>query len=176
MSEKRVLSSLIVFALIVVAMYFINPLGAATLDPRARLLGHMLYRIPAGSMTPTLSVGDFIIVRVYEYATTLPKSGDVVVFKYPKDKSFDYVKRVIGTGGDKVVIAEGKLYRNGRYYEEPYVLPENNQHEHSTTMLEITVPEQHLFVLGDNRDNSNDSRFWGYVHEQEVVGKVVFIW
>jgi signal peptidase I len=172
------------------------------------------FRIPSGSMMPTLLVGDFILVNKFIYGIRLPvinkkvielnepKRGDIVVFRYPKDPSVDYIKRVIGLPGDKIVYSDKKLTINnvpvkevsmGRYQgvgqgedmtgaEE--LLEDLTGVEHDilirngATSVEFAyvVPEGNYFVMGDNRDNSNDSRYWGPVPEANLVGKAFFIW
>ncbi|MCX7628207.1 MAG: signal peptidase I, partial [Methylophilaceae bacterium] len=131
-----------------------------------------------------------------------PQRGEVMVFRYPKDPSLDYIKRVVGLPGDHIAYRNKQIFVNGQpvpqqedgYYD--YVTPGLNQvslrrlveqlGEHRHHILiddaapvldgEITVPEGHYFVMGDNRDNSNDSRFWGFVPERNVVGKAFMIW
>lgn len=174
------------------------------------------FRIPSGSMIPTLKVGDFILVNKYSYGIRLPvvdtkiisigqpERGDVIVFRYPKDPSVDYIKRVIGLPGDRIAYRNKTLYVNGdRVSLEkigPYTetkdglpipgaakfaetLPEDDEaHE---ILIETTrgsfngewiVPAEHYFAMGDNRDNSNDSRRWGFVPEKNLVGKAFMIW
>jgi len=192
------------------------------------------FQIPSGSMMPTMLVGDFILVQKYSYgihdpiwrselvATGEPEPGDIAVFKYPLDERLDYIKRVVGVPGDRVV------YRNKQLAIQPSCerAPENckkltpldisdvdrseflhlggpllsaneqlgevnhailvnpalddrSEHFHSqpgTRQGEWIVPEGKYFVMGDNRDNSTDSRFWGFVEEEQLVGKAVFIW
>jgi signal peptidase I len=110
-----------------------------------------------------------------------PKSGDIIVFRFPKDRSIDYIKRVVGEPGDKIEIKDKKLFRNGKRADDPHA------HFSSTTMLPasvspkdnfgpITVPEGKYFVMGDNRDNSSDSRFWGFVESSDVLGKAFIIY
>ncbi|HET6184020.1 MAG TPA: signal peptidase I [Acetobacteraceae bacterium] len=183
------------------------------------------FNIPSGSMIPTLLVGDYLFVEKYAYGYShysfpfspdffsgrifgsLPKRGDVVVFKYPRDTSEDYIKRVIGLPGDTVQMRGGELYLNGdlvprqadgeyivddegihmamrRYIED---LPRRNgqvvRHEilKATDLGEAnntpvyTVPQGELFVMGDNRDNSADSRFWGFVPMENLVGRAEII-
>lgn len=172
------------------------------------------FKIPSGSMMPTLLVGDFILVNKYTYGLRVPvinntffemkhpQRGEVMVFRFPRDPSLDYIKRVIGLPGDKIEYRNKQILVNGQpvpqqqngYYE--YVAPGLNQitlrrlaeqlgeHQHdiliddSNPVLdgEITVPDGHYFVMGDNRDNSNDSRFWGFVPDSNVVGKAFMIW
>jgi signal peptidase I len=183
------------------------------------------FRIPSGSMMPTLLVGDFILVNKYDYGVRLPvihnrvtdgvkpKRGDVAVFRYPEDESLDYIKRVIGLPGDHIKYYNRRLTVNGREvsiaFDHKYkglgtsenmmnnggcdkvnaacdVFVENFDQSGYTVMTnpdvrytfdgEIFVPEGQYFVMGDNRDHSNDSRFWGFVPEKNLVGKAVMIW
>lgn len=187
------------------------------------------FRIPSGSMLPTLQSGDFILVNKYEYGVRLPilnkklipvsepEVGDVLVFRYPVDPSIDYIKRVVGVGGDTVRYANKQLYVNGKAVPNtivgPYFEPDRSAYtteytEHLGTedheillnkqfnqeympivrfpyyenckyeryAVECVVPEGHYFVMGDNRDNSLDSRYWGFVPDENVVGRAFFIW
>ena len=173
------------------------------------------FRIPSGSMIPTLHVGDFILVNKYAYGLRLPVShnkflsigeperGDVVVFRYPKDPSTDYIKRVVGIPGDHITYVDKRLYINGQKVDlehiGPYVsdntgLPMPGSNVFRETLgdvkhkilvesakrpfdgVDLTVPPGRYFVMGDNRDNSNDSRYWGTVPEANLVGRAFFIW
>ena len=172
------------------------------------------FRIPSGSMMPTLLVGDFIVVTKYSYGVRLPVTrtkildtgeparGDVMVFRFPANPREDYIKRVVGLPGDQVVYRNKSLYINGELVAttalDSYIgvgsgtvmtgarLAEEQLGEVAHQILywpnrpsiegEVYVPEGHYFVLGDNRDNSNDSRFWGFVSEHHLVGKAVYIW
>lgn len=172
------------------------------------------FRIPSGSMMPTLVDGDFILVNKYAYGIRLPvintkiidlgepKRGDVVVFRYPKNPADDYIKRVIGLPGDTVRYYNKKLYINGEpmpqeflhiYMEKgtsAYMMGANQlreslgevKHEILTVSNspriddEFIVPDGHYFVMGDNRDNSNDSRVWGFVPDENLVGRAFMIW
>ena len=146
------------------------------------------YVIPTPSMTGSLLVGDHLIVDKLAYAPAgeisrylLPymdvERGDIVVFHYPLDISENYVKRVIGVPGDRIRIVDRQLYRNGQAVDEPY---KTHQRDYSIPILdnfnEVMVPEGHYFVMGDNRDNSEDSRVWGFVPRQNIIGKPVLIW
>ncbi|HEY8219335.1 MAG TPA: signal peptidase I [Methylobacter sp.] len=140
---------------------------------RGEVLGYETYWIPAKSMEPTLQVGDFITVNT-RYPQ--PKVGDVIVFLYPKDRSIPYVKRVAAIGNDTVSINNGIVIRNNKP-ETLLLVPESNrQREFSISMGERQVPANEVFLLGDWRDNSNDSRFWGTVPVADIIGKVTYIW
>jgi signal peptidase I len=151
------------------------------------------FKIPSGSMLPTLQIGDHLLVSKFLYGIKLPfkgtvlvplkkiDQGDVVVFRFPKDRSVDYIKRVIGTPGDTVEIRDKKVIVNGK----PIV--DSHAHISSTTILDtkssprdnmgpILVPEDRIFVMGDNRDNSYDSRFWGFVDQNDVLGKAFILY
>jgi signal peptidase I len=186
------------------------------------------FKIPSGSMIPTLLVGDFILVNKYAYGVRLPvinkkiisvgepQRGDVMVFRYPEDPSLDYIKRVVGVPGDRVVYQNKKLAINGVEVDahkiDDYLHPERLQYSQqyqaklgSTTHRYLndlespasvdasvfpfqdnclynnagvvcTVPQGNYFMMGDNRDNSRDSRVWGFVPEENIVGKAFFIW
>lgn len=173
------------------------------------------FRIPSGSMIPTLWIGDFILVNKFAYGIRLPvvdmkiidigepKRGDVVVFRYPDDPSTDYIKRVVGLPGDRITYHSKTLFINGQPAPQqpagPYTevdtgipLPAKLQMEsvdgveHKMVVHpdyfgrldagDWRVPEGSYFVMGDNRDNSNDSRAWGFVPEKNLVGKAFMIW
>jgi len=171
------------------------------------------FRIPSGSMMPTLLVGDFILVNKYDYGIRLPvinkkilelgapERGDVVVFRYPEDPSTPYIKRVVGVPGDRIAYRDKALYINGERIEQDvlgrYVgtgrgavhtgaslrlemLP-GAAHQILVTgrpshAMETRVPEDSYFVLGDNRDNSKDSRYWGFVPDENLIGRAFLIW
>lgn len=171
------------------------------------------FKIPSGSMMPTLLAGDFILVNKYAYGfripilnntmieTGKPKRGDVFVFHYPPDPTIDYIKRVIGLPGDKIIYKDKKLSINGKSLDVKLI----GNYEYTTAGLntvtamqfneqldtinhnilledrfnqdyEFEVPAGHYLAMGDNRDNSADSRIWGYVPEKNLVGKAFFIW
>jgi len=127
-------------------------------------------RVDGSSMEPTLHNGEFVIVNKLTYKLGMPEIGDVVIFHPPSDPEQEYVKRVIGLPGDQVVITDGKVYVNGQLLEEDYITAS------SAKETNINVPEDAIFVLGDNRDNSQDSRNFGSVPLNYVVGKAVFIY
>ncbi len=148
------------------------------------------YKIPSGSMLNTLYVGDFLLVNRFSYGTKIPftnkeifrlgdpQRGDIIVFKYPLDPSVDYIKRVVGVPGDVIEMRNKQLYRNGEKVDEPYI-----RHTDPRGRLPIrddlpprVVPQDHYFVMGDNRDDSEDSRFWGFVPRQNIQGKAWLVW
>lgn len=150
------------------------------------------YKIPSRSMVPTLLVGDHLLVNKFVYGVKIPiirktlipvgepKRGDIIVFEYPQDRSKDYIKRVIGVGGDKIEIRNKDIFINDKPYKDsfgvysdptvyPAVVPRDNYGP-------VVVPQGSLFVMGDNRDESFDSRFWGFVEFQDLEGKALFIY
>jgi signal peptidase I len=132
--------------------------------------------IPSDSMLPTLEQGDRLVVEKVSYHFHEPHRGDIVVFQTPKalqeigysqDQAF--IKRVIGTPGDTIKVTDGIVYVNGQPLEESYT------YEHPVYNLPpLQVPEQELFVMGDNRNNSNDSHIWGFLPESQVIGRAIF--
>lgn len=145
------------------------------------------FKIPSGSMEDTLAIGDHLLVNKFIYGTKLPfgdkrlltlrdpRRGDVIVFEYPEDPSKDFIKRVIGTPGDVVEGKDKKVYVNGKLYENPHeihkekdIIPkEMNPRD---TFGPVTVPPNSYFMMGDNRDRSYDSRFWGFVSRDKIKG------
>ena len=144
-------------------------------------------------MLPTLLIGDHLLVNKFVYGIRMPFAGellipvkkpclgDIVVFRFPKDRSIDYIKRVIGVPGDTIEIRDKKVFVNGE------AIKDTNAHYTSNAILgpdasprdnfgPILVPENKLFVMGDNRDNSYDSRFWGFVDEKDILGKAVMLY
>ena len=148
-------------------------LGNALFGARGSMLGYETYHIPGQSMDPTLQVGDFITVDT-RYAQS--QVGDVIVFLYPEDRSISYVKRVAALGNDRVSIVDGQVLRNGEPVPALSVPEQSRQRDYSITMAERLIPADEVFLLGDWRDNSNDSRFWGTVPTADVVGKVTYVW
>ncbi len=152
------------------------------------------FKIPSGSMIKTLLVGDHILVNKFIYGIKNPFNrhtivkyknpdhGDVIVFIFPLDRKKDFIKRVIGIGGDTIKIVNKKVYVNGKLRKEPpgvqhtdpNIIPGNIQPRDN--LGPIKVPPGHLFVMGDNRDQSFDSRFWGFVPLQDVKGKAFLIY
>jgi len=151
------------------------------------------YKIPSRSMVPTLLVGDHILVNKFIYGVkipvlrkaiipvTNPQRGDIVVFIYPNDRSKDYIKRVIGLSGDKIEIKNKITFINGKKYSDAYGIYSDNviypgSMQPRDNFGPVTVPPESLFVMGDNRDESADSRFWGFVDLKDVEGKAFIIY
>lgn len=139
------------------------------------------YKIPTGSMEPTLMIGDRIFVDKITYRFRGPKRGEVVVFKYPQDRKKDFVKRLIGFGREEVEIREGMVFVDGTRVREPDVIESTyyynrNDWDYGKEGQRIKVPSDNLFVLGDNSGHSSDSRYWGFVPKKDVRGKAVLIW
>lgn len=151
------------------------------------------FKIPSGSMKPTLQIGDHILVTKFSYGIKIPllrktlfsvsdpKRGDIVVFIYPEDRSKDFVKRVVGVSGDTLEIKNKKIYLNGLPYSDGHgvytddmIIPGAAQPRDN--FGPVTVPTGSLFVMGDNRDQSYDSRFWGFVDKRDVLGKALIIY
>jgi signal peptidase I len=151
------------------------------------------FKIPSSSMEPTLLVGDYLLVNKFTYGIRIPYSdkvfgeskrffewkkprrGDVIVFIFPKDRSKDFIKRVIGTEEEKVEIIHNKIYINDKLIDDPwghFTMPMASIEDYGP----VKVPQGFLFVMGDNRDNSQDSRFWGFVNINEVKGKALIIY
>ena len=165
------------------------------------------YRVPTGSLEPTIVPGDFILVNQFAYGLHLPllnkkileigepKRGDITLFQFPKNKSLVYVKRIIGLPGDYIEYTNKNLYINGEKCDSKKIINLDNKiikkkedllgisHEiliSSNKNLNqdfyLVVPDRNYFVMGDNRDNSFDSRYWGFVPEENLVGKAMFVW
>lgn len=153
------------------AMYQINPYNTASDTFRGRVLGFEIFRIPSGSMKPTLVPGDNILVSTRVYQSQEPEINDVIIFLYPKNRNINYVKRLIGREGDTVRIENFNVYVNDKAINQTYLDKTFVQKPFSRYMQEITIPQGKLLVLGDNRDNSNDGRFFGLVNRADVIGK-----
>jgi len=151
------------------------------------------YKIPSRSMVPTLLVGDHILVNKFLYGIKIPllrktivpisnpQRGDIVVFIYPNDRSKDFIKRVIGVAGDKIEIKNKKIFINDKEYKDSYGIYSDNiiypaSIQNRDNFGPVTVPQKSLFVMGDNRDESLDSRFWGFVNLKDVEGKAFIIY
>ncbi|MBB3059492.1 signal peptidase I [Microbulbifer rhizosphaerae] len=159
---------------IALTVYLINPFGTATLDPRARIWGIMYYHIPSASMMPTLNPGDYILVKTFAYANTMPEIGDIVVYK-PPQLNVPFIGRVMARPGDNISVQDSIAIVNGQRQEENYILkPEGVCYIRD--FPETTVPDEALFIVGDNRCNSRDSRMFGTVSQNNLIGKVSYIW
>ena len=157
------------------------------------------FKIPTGSMENNLLIGDHLLVNKFVFAPTsapieaklLPVHevvrGDVVVFKYPEEPERDFIKRVIGLPGETLEVRQKRVYINGKALEEPYVhylTPAGPQQEgHELTSIDVrerygpvTIPAGHYFVMGDNRDNSQDSRYWGFLPAHYVKGRALMVY
>jgi len=148
------------------------------------------FKIPSGSMEPTLLIGDHLLVNKFIYGITIPftdkkiiefkkpKQNDVIVFKYPLEPKKDFIKRVIGTEGDKILIKNKKIFINGEIYKnnKGVYIDRNLVRGPRDNLGPVIVPSNCLFVMGDNRDNSHDSRFWGFVDVNKVKGKAFIIY
>jgi len=150
------------------------------------------FHIPSGSMEPTLVPGDYILVNKFIYGIRIPyinirlfyykqpKRGDVIVFMYPKDPSKDFIKRVIAIQGETVQIIAGKIYIDNTLIPDPWAYFDKNEPPGFISAVEnfgpVVVPEGSLFVMGDNRNNSEDSRFWGVLPLNNVLGKAFVIY
>lgn len=139
------------------------------------------YKMPAGSMLPTILIGDYILVNKYIYRFSDPKRCDLVIFPLPNKQNVNYVKRIVALEGDKLEIKEKKVFINGDRIVEPYTINTddkilNPDLSPRDTFGPVIVPEKHVFVLGDNRDNSNDSRFFGFVKKETVKAKVQVVY
>ncbi len=137
-----------------------------------RLFIFQPFYIPSGSMEPTLLIDDRIIVSKVAYYFSEPQRGDVIVFKYPRDPERVFVKRLIGRGGESVAIKDNHLYINNELIQEDY-LPNVGSY---VDFGPVQIPENKYFVLGDNRTNSDDSRVWGSLEEELLIGKAVAVY
>ncbi len=139
------------------------------------------YKIPTGSMIPTLLVGDRIFVDKISFRFKEPERGDIIVFKYPMDRKKDFVKRLVGLSGDKVEIKDVQALINGKKIETPDSFSQRfyynrSEWDYGKEGQVIDVPPGHFFVLGDNSAASSDSRNWGFVPRKDVIGRAVLIW
>ncbi|OQY01591.1 MAG: signal peptidase I [Desulfobacteraceae bacterium 4572_130] len=153
------------------------------------------FKIPSGSMKDTLLIGDHILVNKFIYGVRIPFTNgatlfkvskperkDIIVFKYPEDPDKDFIKRVVAVEGDIIELKNKKIYLNGKLqhnenytiHTDPFVMPE--KFSNRDNFGPVTVPKNSFFVMGDNRDNSHDSRFWGFVDFREVKGKAFIIY
>ena len=139
------------------------------------------YRIPSGAMKPTLQIGDHILADKYIYKKREPERGDIVIFPFPEDPSKDFIKRVVAEGGEVIEIIDKQISINGEIIEEPFVIHTDSnifrdKKRPRDNFGPVKVPDDSLFVMGDNRDHSYDSRFWGFVKKASVKGKAASIY
>ena len=159
------------------------------------------FKIPSGSMEETLLIGDHILVSKFAYGTHIPNEipflniklfddiiffpkqperGDIIVFKYPKDEKRDFIKRVIGIPGDLLEVRHQKVFINGKSYEDRHARHTESPSDSSLVPRDdfgpVLVPDNHLFMMGDNRENSQDSRYWGFLDINKVRGKALMIY
>lgn len=151
------------------------------------------FKIPSGSMKNTLLIGDYILVNKFIYGVKIPfteitvipvkkpQRGDIVVFRFPKDPSKDFIKRVVGIGGDTVEVRNKQVYVNGEPQQDDFTIHTDPKiqmgfHKIRDNFGPVEVPDGRLFVMGDNRDESNDSRYWGFVDLGAVRGKAFIIY
>ena len=183
----------------VVREYFESIVIAVILALFVRTWVVQAFKIPTGSMEENLLIGDHLLVNKFVFGPTatpiergvLPvgriRRGDVIVFKYPEEPERDFIKRVIGLPGETVELREKRVFINGTRLDEPYVHflqpPGQNSEFHEVTSFDVrerygpvTVPPTHFFVMGDNRDNSQDSRYWGFLPRDYVKGKALVIY
>lgn len=139
-------------------------------------LGYEAFRLPSTSMAPTLIPNDFVVTDTKAYKTKLPKHGDIIVFSRPEKVGIKFTKRVIAVAGDTLKIDHGQIMINGRAVEEPYINQQYNKRSSLLSMDEMRAPEGSVFVLGDNRDNSFDSRYFGVVETKHIYGRVRALW
>ncbi|KAA3615775.1 MAG: signal peptidase I [Calditrichaeota bacterium] len=176
------------YFLILITTFTINYLNTFLLENYIEA-----YTIPTGSMANTVQVGDFIFVDQVAGDKYIPKPGDVVVFKYPVDNHYSYIKRCIATGGQTIEIRNKKVFIDGQPFpDEDFTKFVDKKTMPKTAKLSyahifqnmgsrdnfgpLTVPENHYFMMGDNRDNSLDSRYWGFVSQEEIEGKAGIIY
>ena len=182
----------------VVREYFETIVIAVILALFMRTFVVQAFKIPTGSMEPNLLIGDHLLVNKFVFAPTLSNAeravlptteirrGDIVVFKYPEDPERDFIKRVIGLSGETIELRGHRIHVNGRAIEEPYahylprstgpggaeITPDDVRERYGP----VVVPAGSVFVMGDNRDNSQDSRYWGFLPKENIKGKALMIY
>jgi len=196
------MAAAVLVPLIAIGMYAANPFAVQSYDPRQRILGYGMYRIPSASMQPTLQPGSIVFSNAGYYRNHEPARGDIVVFAPPQHPDQDWIKRVVGMPGDRIGYRDNVVSINGKPLPyarigdykgvgrnaETFVFTELREnldgHPHGVLEYEAesfedqgegdwTVPPGHYFMMGDNRDRSDDSRFWGTVPRSALKGKIV---
>lgn len=167
----------------VAAIFLLSFIANETLVPVVQnpIAGLRTFKIPSSAMQPALERGDHVMAKLRPYENSVPKRGDVVVFYYPLDKTKDFLKRVVGLPGERIEIKNKQVFINGQRLEDPWGI-----HTDSRTLPNLgvprdnlpptTIPDGSVFVLGDNRDYSHDSRFWGCVEIKDIHAKPLFIY
>ena len=155
--------------IVLVNLFVINPAISSILPFKA-------YKIPAGSMEPTLLVGDHFVADKTIYGAKKPVRNDIVVFRYPEDRSKDFIKRIIGTPGDKIQIQDRQIFINGQLYDDKYGYYDEKVRNPNRSFGPVVLPKDHYFVLGDNRDHSLDSKFFGFVPFSDLKGRALYIY
>ncbi len=141
---------------------------------KAAVFGYESFYIPSAAMSDTIQRGDYIMSDTWAYTKSEPERGDIIIFKFPENPSVMFIKRLIGIPGDKITIDAGQVLINDVKLEEPYLLDKSNFGGKTDGVFH--VPQNKYFVLGDNRNNSRDSRYWGFVPADNLHGKGRFIW
>ncbi len=139
------------------------------------------FKIPSGSMLPTLQIGDHILVNKFIYWFTDPQRDDIIVFKFPQDEGRDFIKRVVALPGEKVEVLGKQVYVNDKPLREPFAVHMDRSIQESPisprdNFSPVVVPPGQLFMMGDNRDYSMDSRFWGFLDKKKIKGKAFIIY
>jgi signal peptidase I len=137
------------------------------------------FKIPSGSMRPTLMEGDKLFVNKFIYRFKPIQRGDIIVFKYPGEPKKDFIKRLVAFGGETVELRDGKILVDGEVLEDAQTFGKFYYYNHDPfggPHEKIRVPEDSYYVLGDNSANSTDSRFWGFVPKKNIIGKAIFRW
>jgi signal peptidase I len=175
--RRSIVGVLVALAVLVpsaaLGMYAFNPFGARSLDPRQRILGLGLYRVPSSSMLPGLVPGQVLVTRAGHYTRHAPSRGDVVTLFVPEYEGQVWLQRIVGLPGETVGIVDGRVHIDGVPLQEPYVAEENLRTDYALTFAPVRVPEGHYFMMGDNRDNSVDSRLQPMTRREDLTGKVV---
>jgi signal peptidase I len=156
-----------------------HALAAAIPLAQRHLVGARGFRMTSSPMVPALEEGDHFIAKLEKYGDRLPRRGDIIVFPYPEDRSKNFVERVIGLPGERLEIRDKAVFINDKRLQDPWGVHESNVTfpiAPRDNFGPVEVPEGEVFVLGDNRDFSRDSRFWGYVRIKDIEGKAIFIY
>jgi signal peptidase I len=155
------------------ALYALNPFRAPDLSLTGRLFGFRTFRQASPSMEPTIRKGAYLSVRAYGILHAHPAPGDVVAFHYPSDPNVSYAKRIVAEGGDTVGVLRGRVIRNGKAVDEPYLNRQVTETADDDSMEPVQIPPNCYFVLSDNRAYGSDSREYGCVPATFIIGKVM---